>query len=260
MSDREKIIALAEKQIGISEEPPGSNNVKYNTVYYGGHVSGEFPWCVVFVWWLFDQLMLSSEFCDGQKTAYCPFVVDFAKRHNAWITDNYQPGDCVMMDWDGDGTADHIGLVTNVLGTALTTIEGNCGDKVAQMTRSTVNVMGAYRPSYKNEKPAETPTAPQTGTSDNPGKYTVQRGDTLWGIAERFLGAGERYVQIMSANNLVDSMIHPGQVLVIPAGNTIYRTIQITITNDTYELLSIMAEGWDKTIGQCIDALMEDAV
>lgn len=92
------------------------------------------------------------------------------------------------------------------------------------------------------------------------GTYTVKSGDTLWGIAERFLGAGERYVQIMSANNLTTSMIYPGQVLVIPTADTIYRTIQITITQDTYTLLSIMADGWNKTIGQVIDALMEDAV
>ena len=92
--------------------------------------------------------------------------------------------------------------------------------------------------------------------------YIVQRGDSLWGIADKLWGDGSRYIQIMSANNLVDTMIHPGQVLIIPDGDasTIYRTIQITITNDTYELLSIMADGWNKTIGQCIDKLMEDAV
>ena len=99
---------------------------------------------------------------------------------------------------------------------------------------------------------------PKEETKD--GWYVVKSGDTLWGIAEKFLGAGERYIQIMSANNLMDSMIHPGQRLVIPTEDTTYKTIQITITQDTYTLLSIMAEGWNKTIGQCIDALMEDAV
>lgn len=116
----------------------------------------------------------------------------------------------------------------------------------------------ALRYVRKNEA-ASTPTA---GDSANPGTYTVKSGDTLWGIAERLLGAGERYVQIMSANNLIDSMIHPGQVLVIPGDSpsTVYRTIQVTVKNETLELLTIMAEGWNKTIGQVIDALMEDAV
>lgn len=105
----------------------------------------------------------------------------------------------------------------------------------------------------------DTPEKP-SDTSEKPGQYVVQKGDTLWGIAQRLLGAGERYVQIMSANNLSDSMIHPGQVLVIPDGNTVYRTIQITVKSETLEILTIMAEGWNKTLGQVVDALMEDAV
>lgn len=95
------------------------------------------------------------------------------------------------------------------------------------------------------------------------GQYIVQKGDTLWGIAEKFFGAGQghRFSQIMSANNLMDTLIHPGQVLIIPGGdeNVVYRTIQITVEQETLELLTIMAEGWGKTIGQVVDKLMEDA-
>lgn len=139
------------------------------------------------------------------------------------------------------------------------------GGKPGDQTGHEINIHAYYNfpwdmvLRYVCKDAPETPTA---GDSSRPGTYTVQRGDTLWGIAQRLLGAGERYVQIMSANNLVDSMIHPGQVLIIPAGDasTIYRTIQITVKSETLELLTIMAEGWDKTIGQVVDALMEDAV
>ena len=92
------------------------------------------------------------------------------------------------------------------------------------------------------------------------GCYVVKKGDTLWGIAERLLGTGDRYIQIMTANNLNDSMIYPGQELVIPSGDVSFVTINVTLTRDTYERLKIMTAGWNKTIGQCIDALMEDAV
>ena len=261
MSDAEKIIALAQKQIGISEEPPGSNNVKYNTIYYGNHVSGDaYAWCVTFIWWLFDQLMLSAEFCGGEKTAYCPYVVNWARNHNAWVTGNYRKGDLVLFDWNGDGTADHIGLVVDVVGSALTTIEGNCGDKVSKMSRNEVSVMGAYRPAYGESKPVETPTAPQTGNIDSDGKYTVKSGDTLWGIAERLLGAGDRYVQLMSANGLKDATIYPGQVLTIPGANgKETKTFSITTTLEAYEILKLMADGWNKTIGEVVEILLEDA-
>lgn len=48
------------------------------------------------------------------------------------------------------------------------------------------------------------------------GTYTVQKGDTLWGIAERLLGNGSAYPLIVSANHLTGSVIYPGQILYIP--------------------------------------------
>jgi len=53
-----------------------------------------------------------------------------------------------------------------------------------------------------------------------PTTYTVQPGDTLWGIAERFYGAGSRFGPIYAANTGTigsdPDLILPGQVLTIP--------------------------------------------
>lgn len=245
----EDIIALARTQVGVSEQPPGSNNVKYNTEYYGTPMSGSaYPWCVVFIWWLFKELGASDLFCGGEKTAWCNYVRQYAISHNQWVTSEYKPGDLILFNWDGDEVLDHIGLVTEVNGNALTTIEGNYNDKVSVCTRSGITMIGAYRPNYAGGvKPAPAPT----------GTYTVVRGDTLSAIAAKF---GTTVADLVSANNITNpNLIYPGQVLIIPDGKTIYRTIQITIEEATLELLTIMAEGWGKTIGQVIDALMEDA-
>lgn len=43
--------------------------------------------------------------------------------------------------------------------------------------------------------------------------YTVKAGDTLWKIAEMFLGNGALYKEIMELNNLTSTLINPGQVL-----------------------------------------------
>lgn len=46
--------------------------------------------------------------------------------------------------------------------------------------------------------------------------YIVEPGDTLWSIAERFFGDGNRYKEIAELNNLADpNIIHAGQELVI---------------------------------------------
>ncbi|MEV4128390.1 LysM peptidoglycan-binding domain-containing protein [Nocardia sp. NPDC049707] len=47
--------------------------------------------------------------------------------------------------------------------------------------------------------------------------YTVEPGDTLWAIAERFYGDGNRYQEIADASGIDNpDVINPGQVLTIP--------------------------------------------
>ncbi len=47
--------------------------------------------------------------------------------------------------------------------------------------------------------------------------YTVVSGDTLWAIAEKFLGDGNRYPEIAKLNNIPNpDLINVGQVLTIP--------------------------------------------
>ncbi len=46
--------------------------------------------------------------------------------------------------------------------------------------------------------------------------YTVQKGDSLWKIADKCLGNGSKYPQIAELNNIKDNFIYPGQVLKLP--------------------------------------------
>jgi len=59
-----------------------------------------------------------------------------------------------------------------------------------------------------------------TTPGPEPKTYTVVSGDTLWAIADKSLGDGNRYNEIFEANKpmLTDpDKIYPGQVLRIPA-------------------------------------------
>lgn len=50
-------------------------------------------------------------------------------------------------------------------------------------------------------------------------KHTVVKGDTPWGLAVKYLGAGSRYKEIMEASGLAhNATIYAGQVLTIPSG------------------------------------------
>ena len=60
--------------------------------------------------------------------------------------------------------------------------------------------------------PAENPTAPA-----EPKTYTVEPGDSLWTIAVREYGNGEKFREIATANGLTfPYVIHPGDVLKLP--------------------------------------------
>ena len=70
----------------------------------------------------------------------------------------------------------------------------------------------APQPAPETPEPPVAPTAP-TGT------YTVQKGDSLWRIAQRLYGDGRKYALIFEANRAIlsdPSKIYVGQVLVIP--------------------------------------------
>ena len=149
LSDVDKMLKLAKQEIGVSENPKGSNHVKYNTEYYGWEAVGEnYPWCCVFIWWLFKHCDLSHLFYDGKKTASCNTAANWFQVNKQWVTKNYKPGDIVFFKWDNSPHyCDHVGIVESVDGNKITCIEGNYCDKVTRVKRSS-HIVGAGRPKY----------------------------------------------------------------------------------------------------------------
>ncbi len=66
--------------------------------------------------------------------------------------------------------------------------------------------------------PDETATVETpAGAEKAPKVYTVQKGDTLYGIARKFYGDQRRYKDIAKLNGIADpNLIYVGQVLKIP--------------------------------------------
>lgn len=157
----EKVMRLAESYINTHEDPLGSNNVIFNTDYYGVPVYGSsYPWCCAFVWDIFRMAGASQLFYNGQRTAYCPTVHSWG-RNAGLIVDYYQAkyGDIVLFDWDGDGVADHIGFCENLNPDgSMATLEGNTSDAshsnggwVLYRTRYKANIIAVIRPQYGDE-------------------------------------------------------------------------------------------------------------
>lgn len=63
----------------------------------------------------------------------------------------------------------------------------------------------------------ETDAAPAAGSAAGGQKYTVVAGDTLFAIAEKFYGDGNKYTEIAKASGVSNpDLIQPGQELTIP--------------------------------------------
>lgn len=153
------VMQTAQNQIGITENPPGSNNVVFNTDYYGQEVSGDaYSWCCVFVWWLFNKSGNGAAFYDGEKVARCGLVYNWAQNNGLFINSSEAKyGDIVLF-----GDNEHIEVVVSNNGDGtFTTIGGNTsgdgagsqsnGGCVALKTRYTTGgfpITSFIRPKY----------------------------------------------------------------------------------------------------------------
>lgn len=172
------VIAKAKKFIGTKESPRNSNNVIFNTHYYGKAVHGSaYPWCCVFLWDIFRLCGASSLFYGGKKCAYTPTLASWFKSKKQWHS-TPKVGDIVFFKFPGSNRINHVGLVVQVVNkTTIKTIEGNTstgndanGGAVMLRTRTTGSVAGYGRPAYKA---AAIKKAPAKKSSASASEYTT---------------------------------------------------------------------------------------
>lgn len=153
MSITNQVLSVAREQIGIMERPANSNNVKFNTWYYGRTVSGNgYPWCMAFVQWCFNEI--------GKKlpytTASCSSLLNWYKKNKPeCVVKIPKAGDIIIYNFG------HTGIVESVGKGTITAIEGNTsatdygsqdnGGCVARKVRKTSLVTAYIRP-YEDVK------------------------------------------------------------------------------------------------------------
>ena len=132
-----RVVSLAYEQVGYHE---GANNYnKYAadpliTQLYGWSLQNQ-PWCAVFVNWLF---LTSFGFYQGKEMTYggspgCAVQASFYRNNGAFFPINYaQKGDQIFFYVDGG--INHTGIVVDVTGSTIRTVEGNSSDSVAERT------------------------------------------------------------------------------------------------------------------------------
>lgn len=125
-----KVIEFAEGEIGYKGT---SSYSKYGEWYgYQG------AWCTTFALWCFNQagdvlgVKLYGKIVPSGGN--CNSMISWYKNKGRYHTreSGYTPqnGDLVFFDWSGNGSSQHVGIVTGVSDNTIHTIEGNCSAQV----------------------------------------------------------------------------------------------------------------------------------
>ena len=127
---RKDLIAVARSQLGYAES---KTNIAIVGEFHGGHYNRYgawygYPygaWCAMFV-----SFCLSYAGIPDEVFPYDSGTINWVDnlKHKGMFRDALDytpaPGDIVFFDWD-NGRADHVGIVTEVEGSMIRTIEGN---------------------------------------------------------------------------------------------------------------------------------------
>lgn len=141
----DRVCWVARSQVGVMENPAGSNRVKYNTWYYGRSVSGSaYPWCMTNVQWVCDQ----AGFPLPYRTASCSDLLNWYRRNKPeCIVKTPEVGDIIIYSWG------HTGIVYDTGVTLVFAVEGNTdrgndanGGQVQERQRKLTEVSAFIRP------------------------------------------------------------------------------------------------------------------
>ena len=152
-------ISVAERFNGV-KEGSSQHNIILN-IYNSSKPAGEYtmtakdPWCAAFVGAIaggcgLGNIIPVSASCDRMISRFPSMG---GKRVNI-----PQRGDIAFFDWNGDGAyVEHVGIVTEVNGGEVTTIEGNKMDMVSHRKFSNTSAL-FYRPNWEGKSVQSTET------------------------------------------------------------------------------------------------------
>lgn len=155
-----KVIEIARGDIGEKEWPAGSNRTVFGERY---GMNGQ-PWCVIWLWDVFQRAGERMAFFGGGKTASCTILLRWYREQGLTVpAAQAQPGDIVLLNFSDGISPDHCGLVVERNGSTVRTVEGNTssagsqdnGGMVCEKTRYPYQIVGVCRPQYKPEEIAD---------------------------------------------------------------------------------------------------------
>ena len=136
----EDLLEVARTQIGYTESSVNfivrdDGTTQGYTLYGDWYGMPYEEWCAMFASFCLENAGVPEG--EFPRSAGCDRWISDLRYYGLYAeADEYAPqaGDLIFFDWDGDGSSDHVGIVTGATETELTTIEGNSGAAVREKT------------------------------------------------------------------------------------------------------------------------------
>lgn len=184
---RNSVVSIAENEVGYT----GTSSYSKYGEWYGYQGS----WCTTFVFWCFNKAgqensaKLFGSIIPGGGN--CNSMISWFSNKGRYNkrTSGYtpKPGDLVFFDWSGNGSSQHVGIVTGTSGSTVYTVEGNCSGKVKSRTYTSSGskpynnisaIMGYGVPAYSSAGGKDTDsgktTSKKTASANTEKKDTKQ--------------------------------------------------------------------------------------
>jgi hypothetical protein len=137
------LVAAAQREVGVAEQPPGSNDSPRIAAYRRATAgSGVGPWCAYFTSWAAREAGMPLG-DNGQGFGSVDALYSWAQRAGRAVPNGPgvvpRPGDLIV--WD-----EHIGIVESVQPDgSIATIEGNSSDRVSRRVHPASSALGYVR-------------------------------------------------------------------------------------------------------------------
>jgi CHAP domain len=135
----------------LKPQGTNTNNVKYNTAYYGfaEKKNPNKAWCVVFIWWVMRKAGVPATVFPKKASVFKAAdggVRKWFQDRDRFMSASSMPKDCDLVIFKHS----HIGIVENVEGNTIFTVEGNASNRVKRRSYSRTNsdIDGYCRPAY----------------------------------------------------------------------------------------------------------------
>ena len=194
--------------------------------FYNGRKNGH-AWCDCFVDWCFVQAYGKAKAlaltCQPTKAANncgagCKYSMQYYQKKKQ-LHDSPKIGDQIFFkESSGSGIA-HTGLVYKVDNKYVYTVEGNTSSSSGVVANGGCVAEKKYKLNYKRIAGYGRPAYDVKKivvSEEYQCIHTVVKGNSLWSIATKYLGRGNRYPEIMELNDLTSINIKVGQKLKIP--------------------------------------------